>query len=169
MEIEVILSLFKKVATVDYPKKPKTAPPNFRGKPEFDSEKCVGCGACEAVCPSAAITITDEKDERKIRLWYGRCVFCGQCEEICPYDAIRLTDKFELTKTDAQSLVEEVVVPALRCKICGAPLSTHVQMKSILEKISTLSLTKEELERISTLCPKCKKKLAAKDIGKNLE
>ncbi len=50
------------------------------------NEECVGCGACEDVCPQSAIKIENdiavinEKD----------CVDCGACVDECPNSAISM-------------------------------------------------------------------------------
>jgi len=51
------------------------------------AEDCVGCGACEDVCPQSAIKVTDvavvsEKD----------CVDCGACVDECPNNAITVDE-----------------------------------------------------------------------------
>jgi ferredoxin len=49
-----------------------------------DPEKCVGCGACAAVCPVDAITLENALavvDEE----W---CIGCGVCATRCEYDAL---------------------------------------------------------------------------------
>ena len=45
--------------------------------------KCVGCGACEGVCPYSAITM-----EGELPVFGPECTLCGACVEACPYDAI---------------------------------------------------------------------------------
>jgi ferredoxin len=50
-----------------------------------DPDMCVGCGACQEVCPSGAISfeeiaIIDPK----------RCIGCGRCVEQCPRAALTL-------------------------------------------------------------------------------
>jgi len=70
VELEAFFSLFKKPFTVKYPFEPSPPPDGFRGRTEFTDE-CVGCGACAAVCPPKAITITDEGTKRVIRIDHG--------------------------------------------------------------------------------------------------
>jgi NAD-dependent dihydropyrimidine dehydrogenase PreA subunit len=51
---------------------------------DTDPEKCVGCGACAAVCPVEAISLENELavvDED----W---CIGCGVCATRCVYDAL---------------------------------------------------------------------------------
>jgi electron transport complex protein RnfB len=51
----------------------------------FITDKCVGCSACELVCPVDAITGVKKElyfIDPKI------CIDCGACGRACPYDAI---------------------------------------------------------------------------------
>lgn len=48
------------------------------------SDECINCGACEAECPSGAIS--ESGDKRVIDA--GTCVDCGSCEGACPTGAI---------------------------------------------------------------------------------
>lgn len=145
MFFEVLKSLFKKPLTNKFPVKyapnnthtllkkvekgevrinpPVSTPPNFRGKLEYDIDKCVGCGLCAQVCPSKAIEIVRDKKwiimhckdgaklaaPLKIKIYVSRCVFCGQCVDICPRKCLRMTDEFLLA--DEDKLSKNLVVP----------------------------------------------------------
>ena len=47
-------------------------------------DSCVNCGACEAGCPTGAIS--EGEDKRVIDTEV--CVMCGACEATCPFGAI---------------------------------------------------------------------------------
>lgn len=55
----VFKHLFKRPVTLEYPEKKRELNDNFRGKPVV--EGCIGCGICQKVCPTGAISFT--KDE----------------------------------------------------------------------------------------------------------
>lgn len=47
---------------------------------------CCGCGACEYVCPTAAITMREDSEGflyPKVDL--NRCISCDRCKKICPF------------------------------------------------------------------------------------
>jgi len=51
----------------------------------IDSEECVDCGLCVAVCPEGAIALDEETviDRQK-------CLGCGLCVDECPNGAIQM-------------------------------------------------------------------------------
>jgi len=50
-----------------------------------DSYKCAGCGLCQQVCPTFAISI-----DRVATVNAQRCAGCGRCVAACPRGAISL-------------------------------------------------------------------------------
>ena len=58
-------------------------------KPEllFYPNKCIGCAACEAVCPSGVHTVSVGEKHLIDR---AKCVACGECVKACPTTALEL-------------------------------------------------------------------------------
>jgi len=56
--------------------------------------RCIGCGACAAVCPQGI----------GIELDHGRCIACGACVNVCPEEARARM----VTMTDADDAIKEV-------------------------------------------------------------
>ena len=50
-----------------------------------DTDMCVGCGACQEVCPSGAISV-----EEIAIIDPKRCIGCGRCVDQCPQGALAL-------------------------------------------------------------------------------
>ncbi len=72
-------------------------------KPEifYNTERCVGCGRCIAVCPAKAI----EMGDAKVVTDRGACTGCGSCVEACPEEARELMGKY----MTVEEVVEEVM------------------------------------------------------------
>ena len=94
---EAISKLFSKSSCNMYPAVPSEAAQNYCGRIAYRADKCVGCGMCERVCASGAITRTIEKGEDgqgdKVTLTFnlGSCTFCATCADFCSRHAITLT------------------------------------------------------------------------------
>lgn len=119
---EVITHLFKKPATCGYPFEKAHIYPNFRGRIDFESAKCIGCQMCVRVCPAKAIEIPLSKEQppapapvegqpaapakKKFDciMKLDHCVFCAQCVETCPKKALIMTQDFELSSVDKAKL-----------------------------------------------------------------
>ena len=102
---QVLHSFFRKPATVRYPAVKIEMPEGFRGKIKFFPEKCIGCKMCMRDCPSGAITILkDEQNKFVAEVNLGRCIYCGQCVDSCLKKALELTPEFELAQLDSAKL-----------------------------------------------------------------
>lgn len=101
---EVIGTLVKAPATVNYPLEKPETPKSFRGRIVFDSKLCVGCKMCMRDCPSGAIRIEPTEVEKRFKcaISLDRCLFCAQCVDSCPRKALATTPEFELTCFDRE-------------------------------------------------------------------
>ena len=80
---------------------PVELPPGFRGKIQYDKEKCIGCKLCIKVCPSEAIEFKPE--EKKIKIYLARCTFCSQCNDVCPFKCLSMSNEFLLADSNLYS------------------------------------------------------------------
>lgn len=145
--------------TFRYPKKKTVIPEGLRGKPEIDFEACIGCGGCISVCPSNALTLTDNGDVRAIGLFYGRCIFCGRCEESCPVGAITLTNVFELASLDREHLEVVAEYKLAKCESCGRYYATEKSLKDVLLAYNeALTDYDEDLRDTILVCTECRRK-----------
>ena len=104
-----ITNLFKKPSTVKYPGVEAPAKPAYRGRIEYDGDKCVNCGMCKKVCSPGAITTVEEETPEGKDIHYTfdltSCTFCGMCQDFCDEKAIKLTADYHMVETDSAKLV----------------------------------------------------------------
>ena len=149
-------------ATTKYPFKPYEVDPDFRGKPELNSDQCIVCGACTIACPANALTMRTnmEKGDRTWSLFLGRCIFCGRCEEVCPTKAIRLTQDFELSVKNKQDLFQETTFATVACQQCHRPFTSYKELNYAIDvmkqQVSDPEVINQKLQVLHT-CPDCKR------------
>lgn len=149
-------------ATTKYPFKPYEVDPDFRGKPELNSDQCIVCAACTMACPANALTMrtNPENGERVWSLFLGRCIFCGRCEEVCPTKAIRLTQDFELSVVNKQDLYQETTFTTTNCQQCGKPFISNKELNYTVELLKQIEQGDTSVQqKLSVLhtCPDCKR------------
>jgi len=135
----------------------------FRGKPRFIADKCIGCGACAQVCPTKAISVTDD-EERRIELWLGRCILCARCQRSCAEEAIELTDVPMPSRKD-KVLFESLALELIACEKCGRFFAPKLQLQKVANTISgKIGLSVEIKSR--KYCESCKRQGVATLIGR---
>jgi len=126
--------------TSKYPFEPHTPPDGFRGKPEFDEDECIGCGACAEVCPALAITVVDDPDAdpptRTLKQRCDKCIFCGQCELNCTTKkGIKLTKTYDMSTLDRCEPSSQISHELVLCEVCGAVVGTRKHLRWVAEQL----------------------------------
>ncbi len=150
--VEAVKALVKGPYTSKFPVEPHKPHPNFRGQPKYNQDKCVGCLACEQVCPVEAIAHKDIIDgrggaRRQMIHYTDTCIFCGQCEAACIADhqGIKLSNDWELSFFDRKQSFETIEKELQLCEICGQPVACTDHLKWIAEKIGELTYSNPTL------------------------
>lgn len=149
---EAIKALIKGPYTSPFPYEPHVPHPNFRGQPKFNANKCVGCLACESVCPVEAIAhkdiIEDGKPPVRVMIHYtDTCIFCGECEAACiaDHEGIKLSNDWELSLFDRKTAYETIEKELQLCEICGSVVACKDHLKWIAERIGELTYSNPTL------------------------
>jgi formate hydrogenlyase subunit 6/NADH:ubiquinone oxidoreductase subunit I len=104
---EVLGSVFRRPATLNYPKIKSPECEGFRGKLKHIPQNCIGCKMCMRDCPAFAIEIKPAGEKKFIaEIDYSRCICCCQCVDICPKKALVATPDFELAQLNPARLKE---------------------------------------------------------------
>jgi len=117
---ETMLCLKAGRVTLPYPAETTPAPEQFRGRPIFDTSKCIGCAGCANNCPAREILVFDVCQEIRILKYLGRrCTYCGRCAEVCPEKAITMSRDFESATNKIGDLGQRLELFMSTCQRCG--------------------------------------------------
>lgn len=84
-----------------------------------DGDGCTACGTCVAVCPTGAIEIVEEGENRVLLFRPSACVNCSLCREACVEEVIEYSDEIRITDIlQDQAEVIATIKPAW-CVFCG--------------------------------------------------
>jgi hydrogenase-4 component H len=147
---EAVTAVFSPRFTTRFPAEPCVVPDTYRGKPQFDLDECIGCGACVNVCPTRALTQADDLEAdppvRRITQRYDACVFCGNCSDNCTTtNGINLSNEWDLATLDRDSTVETHEFELQRCEKCGELIGTRKHLIWLYEKLGPLAYTNPSL------------------------
>ncbi len=72
----------------------------YSSKLKVDTDKCIGCGKCEKLCPMKNITIKDQKAVSS-----DRCTMCYRCINKCPGQALTLLGKSVVEQCEIEKYI----------------------------------------------------------------
>ncbi len=77
------------------------------GLPKITSEPCLGtsCNACESVCPTAAIKVSDTEGKASITLDRGACIGCSMCVRVCTTGTIQNDTNLKTASLEREDLI----------------------------------------------------------------
>jgi formate hydrogenlyase subunit 6/NADH:ubiquinone oxidoreductase subunit I len=148
---EAVIAVFSPRFTTRFPAEPCVVPESYRGKPEFDDDTCIGCGACVNVCPDPACLsqiddLQADPPVRKITLHHSACIFCGNCQNNCTTeDGIKLSNQWDLATLNKDSTDETHEFELQMCEKCGEVIGTKKHLVWICEKLGPLAYTNPSL------------------------
>lgn len=141
---EAIAALIVGPYTSPFPNGPSPIAEEFRGKPVYHEEDCIGCGACSEVCPAHAIEVTEgyRRDGiyKVLTVHLDVCVYCGTCVEKCTTKkGITQSREYDLSVFDRADAVEKVEKKMVVCELCNEPFATRDHLNWIYQKIGTIA------------------------------
>ncbi len=121
--------------TVQYPYEKLIPSERFRGRIQFEFDKCISCEVCVRVCPINLPVVDWEfnKELKKKQLKhysidFGVCIFCANCVEYCPTNCLSVTEEYELATFDRHELnFDSVAMGRLPYKVTDDPMVTPIR------------------------------------------
>ena len=116
------INVLRAPTTSEYPKVERPRPERYRSSfalvhDEHGEEACIGCLACERICPSRVIKLQPgPKKESPVTgkkrgycddftLDLNACIYCELCVQVCPTDAILMVREREVPGFVREDLV----------------------------------------------------------------
>lgn len=103
-------NLVKEPVTIKDPLNERPGAPRYRGFHKNDTEVCIGCGTCEAICENEAIDLVEvaginAKDgDSGLRplVDYGRCCWCALCVDVCTTGSLTMSNEYTWVDNDPE-------------------------------------------------------------------
>lgn len=147
-------SLFSRPYTTAFPSGEYEPQADFRGRPRYSEEDCIGCGACAEVCPADCIDMVDDAEAdtptRRFVQHLDACICCGQCERYCTTEkGITLTNEYEFIGFGPEDFEEKVDKELLKCEFCGCVVAPVDQIRWLARRLGPLAFTNPTLMLVS--------------------
>ncbi len=114
----------------------------------LNSDRCIGCAACELSCPTGALRYTDIEGERIFTHYNFPCIACGACVESCQEDAVKLGHALDVSTIGKLFSGKAVGQVALQvCSGCHKFYAPEPQIQKIFDGPPP---------EYGSLCPKCR-------------
>lgn len=95
--------LHQQYRTYPFPEKRPILSQRYTGRPVIKTDGCVAdCSACATVCPSGAIS---RSNEGRPIIDLGRCILCRACEAACKPGLISFSDEFSMSVSKREDLI----------------------------------------------------------------
>lgn len=149
---------------------------------------CGACAqVCPSACIDVVDGGGADRPVRRLVHHVDSCIFCGQCERYCTTEkGIRLGREYDCAAFSREELEEESVEKELlTCEGCGGVIAPLDQVRWLVRRLGPLAFTNPTLllvscgelavvggdvttesaeplrsQRVSILCPKCRRKAA---------
>ncbi|MEJ2422838.1 MAG: FAD-dependent oxidoreductase [Candidatus Thiodiazotropha sp.] len=100
--------LFRDPVSIRDPLTERPGAERYRGFHCNDTEKCIGCGTCEAICQNGAIDMVPAAGHRtqlgdsglRPRIDYGRCCWCALCVDVCMTGSLTMSNAYKWVDSD---------------------------------------------------------------------
>jgi hydrogenase-4 component H len=139
--------------TLSYPYAPADPAPGFRGLPEVDASRCIGCGGCASVCTPELISIVDDGPRARFTWSLARCTYCGRCADVCPEEAVTMSPAFETATGAAGDLAMVVDVFMGSCNRCGRCYRTQTPLDPPIPRLHHAARVEAICERYRVAGP----------------
>lgn len=77
------------------------------GLPTFSLENCSGsqCSKCSQICPTEAISVSEDDSSQEVKLDLGKCITCAMCVRVCPEKTIVNNSTTMTAREERQELI----------------------------------------------------------------
>jgi len=99
----------QKYRTMSWPKGPiPELPAHYAGRPIITGNCQKNCTICKDICPTGAISLSDEKNQglsKRLSIDLGKCLFCRKCETLCPDSIITFSRDHRMAENIRENLI----------------------------------------------------------------